>query len=975
MITLPVDMLAAAESIPPAEEWLLACVKMPSGDVWLSDRPASPELRALLPAEPLAAVEDWGVLDDGGTVDGLLSTGSAGNLECPTVKIAVLRADQTKAQVDSIINQGIHNRRIELYRWFTGMTSAPVLIDTLFIQDKIELAESSMLWSFEAVGCLAAENPRMSELDGKGRSWSYVIGKAQGVPLTLLESESSKWTELLGDAEGNEVTAEYTGLIRVKDASKLRSGYHLINGEYAYLSKASAGYMRLSQRGSSLTEPQKHSSGSRIFPAGAVFRYAICAGPVGTLEKLRTSNEIDVYDDDGDGNTTEYRDLYSGGNEDLRPGLNPAQIWFDDRMPFLWKDQENQINDKVFYGTFSGFDNAVMCVLPSDVNRESGKAAIKINFREFSIPTGANLGFTKPRLANIPSSSAELSDNFKNGKFTISRSEGAFEDNEAYVEVKINGTAEAGDFAIMTSPFLDPENTEYYNFTQKYYFGLWINSAFYDRMRCRFDFWLVTHTGFEFPLFSTIGPHEFGNTIQSGWVGLLELVREHNSVTLPYYDWSGSGAADRLDARIKMKMTMLEKADNSSYAFIRTGTAMIMEKYFPNPTAAYWEPEVYYTVYNWRGFYKTEPSAYITSSFGKNLSSRGTFISAKAKIKGTLRNTAGKATGTLKVYENGVEKYSTAVSDGSAVDQTVTLSAASWLSLSSAIIKVEVKLTSLTGEITEGSAGFDFDGGIQWLLTYTSTTLDGLQVNYTDTLYVDAVSTRGANWTPARAVQWISEDKTTWAADMLDTDALDDRHAEYVATGHVLNGLRAEERYQDVIREVLRQGFARPIQSGGKLSVVNHLTDAAALPVMTAGLDDLKSQTFTTTDTPQLVQKIIINYNKNLSTGEWDGKHELATGQPVQELAQIDLDMISSTAAVQLAAAWLYALKTVQLQVFGYAGNFRMLSVQKADKVNLPSFLLDNALREMLAVNVKQDFGKGKTGKMTKFLIQAIRRV
>jgi hypothetical protein len=966
MIILPADMLAASASIPPAEEWLLTCIKMPSGDVWLSDRPVSPELRTLLPAEPLAAVEDWGVLDDGGTVDGLLSTGSVGNLECPTIKITVLRADQTKAQIDAIINQGIHNRRIELYRWFTGMSSEPVLIDILFIQDKIELAESSMLWSFEAVGCLASDNPRMSEPDDKGRSWPYVIGRAQGVPLTLLESESSKWTELIGDAEGNAVTAEYTGLVRVKDASRMRTGYHLINGEYVYLSSASAGYMRLSQRGSSLTEPQEHSGGSRIFPVGAVFKYAVCAGPVGSLEKLRTSNEIDVYDDDEDGDAAEYRDLYSGENETAHPEANPAQVWFSDRMPFLWKDQENQIDDKVFYGAFSGFDNAAMCILPSDTNKEDGRSAIKINFREFSIPTGVQRGYTEPLDALVPTASEShlvgFSENLKNGKFTASQVSGDWETFGAYNEFRVNGAAGVGDEAWITAPIPDPvdKNGEYHNYTDKVVVGLIINSAFAGYMRCRYDFYVVTKNGVEFPIFTSLGNHEFGNVLASESLPAYELLYQQQFLPIVGSQFQ--------DARLKMKMTVLETAGPSSYAWIRTGFAIEISP-FPE--------KVFYGMWSYKQYYLTQPSAYISSTFSKNLSSRGTFISSKVKIKGTLRNTAGKATGTLKVYENGVEKYSTAVSDGSDVDQTINLSAASWLELSSRIVKAKVKLTSLSGEITEGSAGFEFDGGVQWLLTYKSTTLDELQVNYADTLYVDAVSTRGPDWTPARAVQWISQDKTTWAADILDTDALDDRHAEYVAAGHALNGIRAEERYQDVIREVLRQGSARPIQSGGKLSIVNHLTDTAALPVMTAGLDSLfsKSQTFTTTDTPQLIQKIIVNYNKNLSTGEWDGKHELATGEPVQELAQIDLDMVNSTAAAQLAAAWLYALKTVQLQVFGYAGNFKVISGQKADKINLPSFLLDNALREMLTVNVKQDFGKGKTGKMTKFLIQAIRRI
>lgn len=975
MITLPADMLAAAGSIPPAEEWLIACIKMPSGDVWLSDRPASPELRAMLTAEPLAAVEDWGVLDDGGTVDGLMSTGSTGNLECPTIKITVLRADQTKAQVDAIINQGVHNRRIELYRWFTGMTSAPVLIDTLFIQDKIELAESSMLWSFEAVGCLAAENPRMSELDDKGRSWPYVIGKAQGVPLTLLESESNKWTELIGDADGNEVTDEYTGLIRVEDATKLTTGAHIINGEQVYLVSASVGYMSLSHRGRNGTEAQEHSSGSRIFPVGAVFKYAVCSGPVESLEKLRTSNEIDIYDEDLDGDVTEYRDLYNGGNETLKPELNPAQIWFSDRMPFFFKEQENQIDDKAFYGIYSSFSKASLVERSIDINKKDGLAKIKIPFQEFSLPS-ADYWFrdTTIPVPGMPGErSYSASENILNnlGYFSVKQSTGEYNGttyegcsltSTAYREFRINGTCpnnEAG--WTMVAPDL-PEDEGFFAYTSFHYWAIILQSAVTYKMDFKIEIHQISPTGGEGSLFTAT---------------FLGKIISSVSVHTCNYTYSGiiSGfETNTYNNRIRIRLTCLDKASSDAYAYIRVGGRSVYSDKLHYGLAMLWK------------YYDNAPSAWISSQFGKNLSSKGTFVSAKAKIKGKIKNTNDFSDGTLKIFEDSTEKFSSSITDGTEIDEEIELSATTWIELQNLTVKVQMQLDYL-GKVEgsswkgipriAGEAGFDFDGGIQWLLTYTSTTLDGLQINYADQLYVDVVSTHGPDWTPARAVRWISEDKTTWAADMLNTDALDDRHAEYAAAGHILNGLRAEERYQDVIREVLRQGFARPIQSGGKLSIVNHLTDAAALPVITAGLDDLfsKSQTFTTTDTPQLVQKIIVFYNKNLSTGEWDGKHELSTGQPVHELMQIDLDMINSTAAVQLAAAWLYALKTVQLQVFGYAVNFRMLSAQKADKMNLPSFLLDNELREMLAVNVKQDFGKGKTGKMTKFLIQAIRRV
>mgnify|MGYP000380331285 CR=1 FL=1 len=62
-----------------------------------------------------------------------------------------------------------------------------------------------------------------------------------------------------------------------------------------------------------------------------------------------------INDEDGDLDTTEYRDLYSGGNEELHPELNQAQIWFNNRMPWLKKDQDYQIDDKKNFGSLIHF--------------------------------------------------------------------------------------------------------------------------------------------------------------------------------------------------------------------------------------------------------------------------------------------------------------------------------------------------------------------------------------------------------------------------------------------------------------------------------------------------------------------------------------------------------------------------------------------------------------------------------------------
>lgn len=965
MRNLPSDFIAAINADDAPVSMLV--LKLASGDVKFSDG---------LYGEGIPYIESISEEQDGGSFENYLSRG---NLETCKLSVTLIYSDLSRSTIHSVISElqsmSADNLRCraELWKKFVDIdgndTCFPLLWNVYAVQDNSEnfaCREDQMLMPLELITLPGSENQKLSITNDPEKSYDYVIGKAEGLSLQLMEEESSKWTELLGDADGNEVTAEYTGLIRVKDASKLHSGYHLINGEYVYLSNASAGYMRLLLRGSSLSEPQKHSSGSRIFPSGAVFKYAVCL-PVGSFDKLRTSNEIDIYDDDEDGNTTEYRDLYSGGNEDFKPGLNPAQIWFDDRMPFLWKDQENQIDDKVFYGTFLDFNSAAMCILPSDVNRESGKAAIKINFREFSIPTGAQKGYTEPTDALVPTASeshlVNFSENLKNGKFTASQVSGDWETFGAYNEFKINGTAESGDEAWITAPIPEPtdSNGEYHDYTGRVVAGIIINSAFSNYMRCRYDFYVVTRLGTHFPIFTSLGNHEFGNVLTTGSLPAYELL--YQQLFLPV------NISSLQDARLKMKMTMLEKANESSYAWLRTGFAIEITP-FPE--------KVFYGMWSYREYYLTQPSAYITSSFGKDLSSRGNFISAKAKIKGTLRNTAGKAIGTLKVYENGVEKYSTAVSDGSAVDQTITLSAASWLSLSSAIIKVEVKLTSLTGEITEGSAGFDFDGGIQWLLTYKSTTLDGLQVNYADALYVDAVSTRGPDWTPARAVQYLAADHASWAG-LIDTDSFDDRHDEFAAAGHFLNGtISGSSGSQDAIRTVLREGLAGLNYPLGKITMYSYISDLAAtvpikslMSIVRPDRESFPNRGFMPSANEMRSNRMFFRWNKNLSTGKYDGNVIKSDGtvflnDQVVTFELVKSDIIGSSVANFLWNLWKYGYIIQDCEYPAEA-----LAIEKHDLITSFSMADNDATANFVVVSCSQthESAKAKRGLSAKIVM------
>lgn len=964
MLSFPADFITAADQIPPAEEWLIACLKMPSGDVWLSDRPASPELLALIPAEPLPAVENWGERKDGGTIDNFLSPG---NLECPQQSITLLRADQTKADVDAIIQQGIHNRRFELYRWFSGMTSAPVLIDIMFCQDPIGLKESSALWSFDTVGALCSENPYITDRSNGNDVYPYVIGRAQGLRLQFLEEQSDPRTTLLDDLDDSS-----EGLIRVEDSSRFPpTGSCLINGEEFAYNPKSAGYLSITTRATGGTEVQAHRAGSRIFLKDSIFKYAVCAGPVGNLELLRTSNDLDTWDEDGDGDTDEYRNLYTGGNEVLHPELNPAQVWFNDRMPWLRENQDFQLTDKKYYGNHYSFSSAIDVGKPHMVNREDGDASVMVSFRRFSDPSDVWYQDTTITLPALPGDGPtySASDNIVNnqGYFTISQSFGEFIWNltsTAYREMRCESTCPEGvEGWTMVEAGL-PDTTEYI-FDE----GVgWLNVYFQRVVTYKMDIKIEIHevdpTGAEFLLHSS--------TYLGGSSGLIEHYPLGYFFTVPFINYDPYTA----NRRLKLTMTCLGNNAADSYAFMRVGSETIYSDEFHYGLVGFWR------------YFDSQPSAYLLSKFNRNFTNKGTFESAKIRVQGTFKNTEDKADGEFKILENDVEIYSVTIEDGEEIDTTVELAATTWTELRDTEIKLQTDFDYLratdpeTGEQwwgvprTDGEAGINLNDGVQWLITYTGENLDGIQVQYTDSLLIDAVSIHGENETPASAIQHLVEGFSNWATDFLDTVDFSARHAEYVAATHYLNGtIDGGMKLQSAIRELCRQGFCRLLQNQGKIKLRNYITDSAGTLAMTADNDFIfqKSKEWQMTDTKEVIQKLVCNYDKNHSTGKYDGRYEQVTGEHVENYDQIDLDLVSSETAVQVIIDWFFAFRSEQLNIFIFDGNFKCLEFEKSDIINLPNFLSEDVGVDMRLLSATTIFGQGKNGKIPKMNLKLLK--
>jgi len=921
MKTFPSDFITELNK-NPVKEILLAIIKLDSGNVYLSDLPIG--ITDGLDNDYLPYVESWGTEQDESAIESFLNPG---NLEAKSQKISLIRTDQTKAVIDQIINEGIHNKRFELYRWLSGMTSPPQLIDTFFCQDPIVLTEDSLLFSFDIVSCTMSENPAIWQRQNQNEVFPVAVGRATAVPLQLLE-DNPPHTEIL-----ESIDETYLGPVKVKDLAGFPvSGTILINSEYITFSSRTATVIKLSARAQSGSDAQEHDRGSGVFPSGSVYKFGGCAGPVGVLENLR-SGDTD----------------YSGDNAVLRPDTNPARVEFNDRLPYLYEDQDMTVTDKAVYG--SGVDfSTTSAVLPYHINKDNGLAKISIPFRDFGLPSTEK--WYKDTVCSLPALSGgetyAASENISTTDyFTVSQSHGVYDEFNhginatAYREFKINPTCPESEVAwTMIEPEF-PENEEFTGYSGVCYWSILMSVKAASYMQVKMDLLHVYPSGAESLFYTTTWGTVTGEV-------LIEDTGQ-SSILSGY-------SVDTKNHRIKMQFTLLSKGDiGEPSAYIRIG----------GPTV-YSDKMIYGLAFFWQ-YYVNEPAAHIASIFSENLSGSGVFTSAKASIKGVIKNSGDKAQGVLNILDNGLVKYSTSMTNNQAIDQEISLDAISWLELATTEIRVEVNLSSLDGEVTAGSAGFDFDGGIVFLLSYTSSTIDGQQIRYTTSLTVDAIAVYGENPTPAEKFKWLVDNYTSYS-DFIDIDYFAARSAEYATKNHYLNGLiPGNYTLQDAYRKILKEGFARLRYSSGKIELLNYITDSNETLSKTYDNDYfvIKKKGYKTTATNQLITRLVINYDKVNKTGISDGQFILDSGGSESREQIIDLDLVSEPSVVLEVGNYLFGYKSVPLKIYTFEAVLWAIASEKGDIINVPNIINNDIGIDTLVISAGVRYSQGKNDLIT----------
>ncbi len=283
MITgLPADFTAALASTrrKPVQ---LAKITVDTTDYYVGDKYTVVDGHTYEPW-----VESWGELVDNSEIENLFGGQSLGIRTC---NITLIVSAASKAFVLDFIGAGIENTRVELYQWFAGMTSPPVLIDKFICQDPISISEGSMLFSIDLVSPLAGSNRTLCATAAGENLLPIVIGSVEGLP--LIDMDSAPTVRLAQDLkfdEGGWVDFEM-------DDRWPTTGTMQIDEEHISYTGKSDTQIYIGARGvitGGIARP--HSIGAlayNISESGLSYEYHVCAGPVSLIDNV-THNGVPI---------------------------------------------------------------------------------------------------------------------------------------------------------------------------------------------------------------------------------------------------------------------------------------------------------------------------------------------------------------------------------------------------------------------------------------------------------------------------------------------------------------------------------------------------------------------------------------------------------------------------------------------------------------------------------------------------------
>jgi len=781
-------------------------------------------------------VESWGELIDNTSVSNVFDGES---LEIRSGTITLLASPLSRSFIKKLFAAGIENTEVRLYQWFTGMELAPQLIDVFVCQDPISLAENSMLLTIDLVSPLMATNPYLWAPDIGVESQPVVIGKAVGLPLKNLQT--SVVTKLAQD-----LPYDYTGNCFIENGVGFAaSGVVSIDAEAIAYSAITASIITITARGQNGTTARPHYNGGTVTEYGAVFDYAICAGPVAAVDNLLANGEEYI-------NPVTY--LLSS---------NPVIARFTGRPPWLriesGSDGDPIVPDPITVTEYaSAYRSDVDDYLwppwsPGNINTEANFATMDINstveggggevYRYSTTTYLNNLGSNNyQKIGGNINTSGTGQLWTKCGTFgnVIDGAQGSVDvqygRNDSslgnLVSTKIIITFGGGNDVIASSSVL--------------------SIIFVDASGGQSVLQTWTVAGLS---------HVFGDGYVPPW----------NSKTYEY-NVTVADFTDLQLCRVRILLKNVEALNSSSYSVVESRTTIQIQS----------------IVWKINTFLSSEggsPSQHLVAYFNRDLSSMGDLLNVTVKIKSstTVVDTQGILYFSKRNFSAPADYTvlgTVSVSGNIAVNEYIfNLGAMTWGELSELRVGIEQRVTSPTDEGTVRRMTTIFYY-VKWLIEYQPAeipTPDELRVVYSENLTCDVTSIMGENPTPPQVVQYLIENNSNSGA-YIDTINFAAEHTLYDAESYYLNGVfDTDTRLHDGLRTVLGEGICRLIFNRGFIKILSYfdVDDTTIDHIVSLDEVQIRSRRIDNQPTEQIKNDVTILYNRNYVENFYNGEIHL----------------------------------------------------------------------------------------------------
>lgn len=900
-------------------------------------------------------VESWGTLKDNTFINTLYQGGS---LEARSGTITLIVSNESRTFLKNLFNAGVENTVVDLYQWFGDIESPPELIDTMVCQDPINYSETSMILTIDMVSVIMQSNPYLwPEVVGQDPQ-PVIIGKALKMPLKDLQT--SRVTQL-----SDTIDFDYVGPAYIDNGIGFpATGEVVIDSEYIRYDLITAGTMNIVERGLSGTIQRPHLAGANISPKGAIYDFAICSGPVDSVDNLQADGEPYVNE------VTFF------------PGQNPVIARFAEKMPWL-KITPGEVGDPIIpdpqYSDEPGTQTEELeqnqtrthyITSPASINDgDISSAATLYQNHDATVISQVNLILEYDGAGFYDSLSGTTEQSRSNGyDVQAAATTGTF---ASKIFTKSNGV-DTGLGAVVNnaSGLLDlyrggrSEDLSHLGTLDSWELKIEFPASYIQRVMASdinvywgFRVWGVAAGGAGGEEILAWDINYPGTT--PNFVGQTFTVRTGTE------DWAQMG---KTSAWARIINTRAKSFEATGEAYTERATINFRSwfevKYTPT------DPTIDIT-----------PSQELLAHFNRDLSGYGTLLGVTAKLyySLTLADTdvllETIRRNTNSVDDNIVIATSNITSSISGSEYAYDLGITSWEELKDTRVGIKHTLVGPEAALWVSSIQFSYVKFQVYFQPDEILTPDEARVVYATELYCDVTSHLGADPTPPQVVQHLLEDHSN-SGNYIDIDDFNTAHLNYDAISYYLNGaLDPGIRLHEALRQVLMEGMLRFLFNQGKIKVISYFEEQDPVIDLEVSTDDIliKSRRLDNQPTDVIKNDITVSYNRDYSGGGFLSEVNKVDDDSILKFTRREdrreLSLISSEYVANLFADRLLNLLHEPSSVYSFEMFMKAFIIEKGDKISAQTFLDKRFTSAGNVLSVERAFGQGKVGKINTFKI------